>query len=487
MSGPACHKPPTRGGLSHGEWVRNYGAVMGVAAAAVAAIVAAAVLTPDPKPDTGVDTATLSASATTSRPTATEAAGKDLQGAVGLALPEQRVEQETLKLLATRSRAALARDQKAWMSILDPREPDLRKQQRLVFQNLARVPFATWNYYGTAASQVTAVNHPGAGQAYSVPVVFQYAFADRNGQILQGTAPVRRRVSVRVVHHKGTWRIVRFESGTATEPWDQGPVHVSRGRRSLLLSVGPKRDVQQIVRELDAAGDHVDRLWGRQWPRVSVAVLPQTQRGLAQLLGRPANSGLQQIAAMTSGEIQRPDTVPVGTSSDRVLLNPNGFPTLGALGRSVVLRHELTHVATRAVAQQNVPMWLSEGYADYVAYHGLSFDERKVAASAIARYGSQPTPQLPNRHEFDASLGQVAPAYGGAWLAVLALSRHGGSETVKAVYRRAAAVGATARVAEEPEGAADAAVADITGLTREDLVRAWQQEMRRVAAANYSR
>lgn len=395
------------------------------------------------------------------------------------------VRDKTLELLRLRGQAVLSGRLAQYLAVLDQNDTELHRQQKAIFANLAQVPFYSWDYYANESAPIRDISQGAGNQAFVVPVVFQYSFADSAGQRLPQTSPIRRSVSVVVVGRGGIWRISGFAKSSAVEPWHQGRVRVTWGRRSLLLSVGSSQDFTPLVQQLDAAGQHVDSLWGRTWPRVTVAVLPRTQNDLAELLGRPPNTGLDQIAAMTSGEVKRPADVQAGYSSDRVLLNPNGFPALGELGKRVVLRHELTHVATRSLAQQPVPMWLSEGYADYVAYHGLTLDERRIAASAIAKYGKQTSPQLPTRDDFDARKGRVAPAYGGAWLAVVALSRTGGADSVRSIYRQTAGVNSAQPGKADPETAANQAIKAEKGWTRADFIQAWRQEMQRVATARY--
>ena len=64
----------------------------------------------------------------------------------------------------------------------------------------------------------------------------------------------------------------------------------------------------------------------------------------------------------------------------RVVVVPENFARLTATGRDVVITHELTHVATGATRGGRVPMWMSEGFADYVGYRDAGIAVRMVAA-----------------------------------------------------------------------------------------------------------
>ena len=45
----------------------------------------------------------------------------------------------------------------------------------------------------------------------------------------------------------------------------------------------------------------------------------------------------------------------------------------------MLLRHEITHVATRDLTSDSAPLWLVEGFADWVAFHGMGLSLRQAA------------------------------------------------------------------------------------------------------------
>jgi hypothetical protein len=140
--------------------------------------------------------------------------------------------------------------------------------------------------------------------------------------------------------------------------------------------------------------------------------------------------GLAQIAAVTTGAFDE------GVSrGDRIVVNPATFDTLGTLGRRVVLSHEMTHVATRATGVVPVPIWLSEGFADYVAYEATSVPTAIVASDVLddVRDGKGPD-RLPEGAEFDAGTGDIAAAYEGAWLAARVIAERYGERRLVDFY-----------------------------------------------------
>jgi hypothetical protein len=192
-----------------------------------------------------------------------------------------------------------------------------------------------------------------------------------------------------------------------------------------------------------------------------LVVLPQSQQDMATLIGSDGE-GLAQIAAVTTG------TVDDGQSrGDRIVINPAAFGTLGSLGRRVVLSHEMTHVATRATTVRPVPIWLSEGFADYVAYDATPVPTAIVASHVLddVRDGDGPR-RLPEDRDFDAGEGDIAAAYEGAWLATRMVAERYGEKKLVELYE-ALSDSAGAGWPEE--------TSDVLGISSRQLVREWRQ------------
>ncbi len=117
-----------------------------------------------------------------------------------------------------------------------------------------------------------------------------------------------------------------------------------------------------------------------------------------------------------------------------VFVNPLVFDPLGARGAQVVLTHEATHVATRA-ATSPAPIWLVEGFADYVA---LSAQHIPLATSAsriaslVRRHG--PPAHLPGGEQFAAGTPDLEARYESAWLACRLLADAGGQARLVSFY-----------------------------------------------------
>jgi len=393
-------------------------------------------------------------------------------------------------LLDDRSAALLGRDRSRWLAgvdaDVDAEAAAYAERQGAVFDRLAAVPLESWSwaYAGRGPdlpAQRAAALPPGAWVA---EVTLSYRFTGVDSE------PVHQPQHLTVVPRGGGWALATdADAATAPALWDLGPVSVVRSQRALLIGTAGSEVLRDFAPMADEAAERVDEAWGTDWPRTTVFQVPATQGELAQLLGRADDAGLDQIAAVTTGEL-------VGTrgatEGDHVVVNPAGFSLLAPLGQQVVLTHELTHVATRATAVRAVPLWLSEGFADWVAYAGTDLPRAVVAAELLEQVRETGAPAgLPVEADFDPARTDVGPAYGGAWLAVDLLAERQGEQAVVAAYRQASAGpepgpdasrDPVADGAEDGgEAAADAALAQVLHTDRAALVEDWRASLRRLA------
>ncbi len=121
----------------------------------------------------------------------------------------------------------------------------------------------------------------------------------------------------------------------------------------------------------------------------------------------------------------------------RVVLNPDVYAAQGRRGEQVVLAHEATHVALSA-AVSDLPLWLVEGFADYVALRDVEVPVRRSAVELTAwvrRHGA--LTRLPGAGGFDSTGDRLAAAYEASWLACLAVVERVGERGLVRVYRLA--------------------------------------------------
>ncbi|MFZ1285617.1 MAG: hypothetical protein WAR57_01105, partial [Candidatus Phosphoribacter sp.] len=193
------------------------------------------------------------------------------------------------------------------------------------------------------------------------------------------------------------------------------------------------------------------------------------------------------VAATTHG--RREPGRPAG--ADRVILRPSGLSRLTTAGRRVVLTHELTHVSLRAQSIHDLPVWLSEGFAEWVAFRDEGLPVRTIAAVLLERVRAQGPPRsLPTEADFAGQDGEagVAAAYQGSWLAAQRIVRERGAQALVALLRELGGDPDVLAPVESAELAPDElalerAMSRHIGDGREQFVTLWRAEL--VALARY--
>lgn len=362
------------------------------------------------------------------------------------------------RTLDGRAAAVLGHDERGYLAALDPGAGTLRDAQRAEFANLRQVPLSAWAY------RVTGVSRKGDRATARVELRYRIDGYD--------SAPV---TSARVVEfdkRAGRWYVTgdRPGEGAADPLWRQGPVSVVRGTHSLVLGVGQDRQVlQQVAHTADRAVPAVSAAWPGRWAGRVVVLVPASLDAMAALLGAPPAS-YRGIAAVTTGEAGGARTAP----ADRVIVNPEAYGVLGDLGQRVVLTHEITHVATRAHTSPATPMWLSEGYADWVGYRGTGRTAAEAAPELqqAVRRGELPA-ELPTDADFgfEGGADRLARAYEGGWLACRMIAQRWGEAKLSALYTK---VGGQ----QHREGALEEAMNEELATTPKEFTALWRAYVR---------
>ncbi|MEA2484382.1 MAG: hypothetical protein QOC55_2329 [Thermoleophilaceae bacterium] len=297
-------------------------------------------------------------------------------------------------LLDVRAAAIRDRDRAAWLSTIDPANPEFRTAQAALFDALADVPLSDWSYSvepdSTPPASVGLDAKRGKGWwAPGVTLTYRITGYD--------DVPTIEPQRLTFVPRGESWFIAADDDfanvgrDTTRGLWDSGRVVVTRGRSCLVLGhAGSRSLMRRVATAVDAAIPRVTSVWGPDWAQHVVVLVPSTQAELSRIVG--GNGDLSQIAAVATAELRNASSGyhPVG---DRIAINPPTFAKLGTLGRRVVLTHEVMHVASRAASGPEEPAWLVEGLADYAGYRGVhvpyiaSASERR---SAVLR-GRVPT------------------------------------------------------------------------------------------------
>lgn len=261
-------------------------------------------------------------------------------------------------------------------------------------------------------------------------------------------------------------RIVSLGGGdTRTPVWLAGAVAVRRTPETLVV-VADGLDADRYARLATRAVPVVRRVVTDWRPRLVVEV-PATAEDLDEALGADPGTyaAIAAVTASVDGSLA-PDA-PV-----HVLVNPAELGRLRATGAQVVMSHEAVHVATKAPASDDLPVWLLEGFADYVALRDVRLPVSTTAAQAIEQVRRDGVPQqLPGAPEFDLRTTHLGAVYESAWLACVVLADRAGEDALVAVYD-----------AVDDGVALDRALRREAGLSEAALVEAWRDRLSDLAA-----
>jgi hypothetical protein len=401
------------------------------------------------------------------RPPVGAATGAPQPAAAGRGIAAQAV-------LDRMAAAVLARDAAGYVAAVDPDQAALRAAAARTFRNLAGVPLASWSY---SVDPVPAADLPPDRQqalgrsAWLAAVTFHYALLGYDAQ------PAAQRLYVTFAQRAGQWYVAGYGDGGPTRPsaadiWDFGPVLALAGARSLVLGHPAERaELASIAAEADRDVPRVAAFWGRAgWRQRVVIVVPSSAAELSRLVD---GQDLSQFAAVATVEIDGAESARAA-AGDRILVNPANFDDLGALGRRVVLTHEITHVATRPVTGPLLPDWLIEGIADYVGFRDAGLPPRSVAPELAADVDAGHVPTaLPSDTAFDGAAPHLAESYEEAWLACRWIADRYGEPALIALYRAVGTSSAATR-----RDALRAGLDATLHLTIRGLVAAWRADVR---------
>ncbi len=245
--------------------------------------------------------------------------------------------------------------------------------------------------------------------------------------------------------------------------WFSEPLVVRRTPGTLVLA-GNRHLARTLERQARVAVATVRRTLP-DWREPLVVEAPLTGGGFRAAAGM-SRAGSRAIAAVTTTT----DGSVLPEAPVRIFLNPRVFDPLGPAGRQIVLSHEATHVALDA-ATTSMPLWLSEGMADYVALVDTPLPDTVLAAQIRALVAKKGPPDaLPGQAEFDGSNRDIGAWYEAAWVAVRLIADTYGQDALLHFYARA-----------DAEGGTGGAFRAVLGTTERAFVRRWQRELAQLA------
>jgi hypothetical protein len=403
--------------------------------------------------------------------------GGQPQGAITPAMPptggkadHDRLDAIT-RLLHARADALARRDRPAFLAGLDPTaDPDFLTKQQALFDNLGGVPLDDWSYTVHAEDTLdvsTMPASPGTDELWAPAVDLRYA--------LRGADPVptAHPMGYLFARRGHTWYL---RSDTALDelgrttwrgPWDFGPCLVTSTNSGIVLAhPGNEAMVERLTGELDASVAAVSAVWGTNWSQRVALLLPDSLDEMSALVG----PGFPIDAVVAVSVADRVDTGRHSVTGQRVVLSPSGSRALSVASLRVVLRHEITHVAARADTVDGSPLWLLEGFADYVGYRdsGITLAQGAPDLAALVKQNGPPS-ALPEDKDFRAKGHELDLAYQQAWSVARYVAERRGEPALLTLYRTLAAAGAVSA------GQTDDLLRQALGTDRAGLIAGWRQ------------
>lgn len=245
--------------------------------------------------------------------------------------------------------------------------------------------------------------------------------------------------------------------------WLSGPVRVSRTDATLVLGVGSQDEIDQYGREFTRAVQQARAVLGGS-DRVVVEV-PADAGALDRALG-VTDGTYGAIAAVTAPvDGSRTERSPV-----HVFVNPRVHDGMDPTAAQVVATHEVVHAVTGAVLAQRAPLWLVEGFADYVALRDTGLPITRTAGQVIDLVDEEGVPEtLPADSAFAPSAGHLGVVYEEAWQVAVTLAEQAGEQALVDLYR---SVVAGADLVTELQRH--------VGWSEADLTAAWQDRLARL-------
>ncbi|MFD3509386.1 hypothetical protein [Nocardia sp. NPDC058666] len=248
-----------------------------------------------------------------------------------------------------------------------------------------------------------------------------------------------------------------------------GPIlvrEVDASQALLVAHPSHRADLDVLEHQLPPAISDVSEVWGTDWNRAPVVVVAGSPAEFTALT-RSAGTTAADVAAVSLTGSYTPGTQP---TDQRVVFNPDARRRVGNEGLATLLRHELTHVATRADTADGAPLWILEGFAEYVAQRsqGSTFSQIAPTLTTRLRAGTLPTDFVVDA---DFTGVDAAYAYESAWSACAFLADRYGTATLTALYKQLA-------TGPKSPAAQDAVFTDVLRASRAELLDGWRAWLR---------
>ncbi|MDN4175295.1 hypothetical protein QWY28_20185 [Nocardioides sp. SOB77] len=327
------------------------------------------------------------------------------------------------RALERRADAVRRGDRRTFAAGLARRATEVRAQQLTWFDNLGQLPLAELGYDFDRRNIVRR------GDAYWVVVEQTMQLAGYDDRpvvshdrfLFRPSARNERRMLLASVSDPA-WEA---EHDVQPQPWDLGPVEVRGGLGVLgVFDAGSVGAAPGVIASVERGIADVS------------AALPQPWRRTVVVYALSSTEFLRTIDELPGGDPERLDGVafPVaagpgdaGAAATRFALHPRMLARSGP-ERDRLVRHELVHVAL-GDRDDEAPVWLSEGIAEYVSVRPVDPADRAVAEAALGR-AIDGVDGLPTAESFTAAGDDPVASYGLSWWICEYVARSFGDEAL---------------------------------------------------------
>jgi hypothetical protein len=277
-------------------------------------------------------------------------------------------------LLERRAKAVRDHDRQAFLADVDGTDPAFLRQQGQQFDNLTRLPLAEFRYVLEGAVQYDALipaavraRYHATARTAAVTVLYRIDGVD--------TEPVAAPWVPIFGVAGGRWWLAgaaadaKLPTGTNGQAWETGEITVARSRRVVLvLSASDAGRAPDLLRMAETGLDQVAAVRRGGWAgKVLITAVQDPRLFTTYFADNPDHVGnVAAIAVPYYAQVPEWHAKP-GYAATRVVFNPHQF-TADPTEVAHDLTHEFTHAAMGQTTTDDTPLWLVEGFAEYVAY-----------------------------------------------------------------------------------------------------------------------
>ncbi|HWL64680.1 MAG TPA: hypothetical protein VNP73_01795 [Actinomycetota bacterium] len=325
------------------------------------------------------------------------------------------------------------------MSTVVPGASEFRQRQALLFDRMEDLSLtsyelrAGWHRFGDLVRPKDRHKYPKA-DAVSLPVTEEY-------YSLEGIdpRPAAEDLFYTYVRMGEEWFIAEdtdlddLTMYSSRHLWDLGPVDVLTASDFVLFShpcaTGGLCGDSGLLADARSAMGRVTKYWNDVPERVAILV-PSDQEVVERMI--QATFELDNFVAFAYSSEDLSEGLDY--TGNRIILNPPAFGGRSTDSSRTILAHELLHIVTRDASGPFIPVFVEEGFAEYVGYDAnrssLSFLSGEIAAGNFDR-------QIPEDFEFLIGSGtEIFRSYQESESAVFFFIERWGLDRFKRFYRR---------------------------------------------------